>query len=277
MNISGDALAYNSKIKYNKKKAHTRDNILYGKISGFNDAVFLRNTYQVELDNAYEAIVKMVHYLEKESKRLKGYHNATPAIKKNIESHQQERHDLYTALGNLLNSETNFEKEMWKTTQESQNISTIHIKQKFTDSDVDEMRYNSMLQYLKRYPRYASKSTYSELQQKIEEKERGILREKKRYTEAVSNFNFNLSLFQKNIQKAEDKFIAYYRILDEGTNKLKGCRYNNSIFCQYASEKTKAMVNLNTLSHRVEQFRNTLILIKEEILKYQEKPVELDY
>jgi len=85
------------RVPYNQTWVH-EENGLGGKISGFNDAVFLRNTYQSELDNANAALVNMVHHLEEESKRLKGYYNAAPGIKKNIEALQQERHDLYSSL-----------------------------------------------------------------------------------------------------------------------------------------------------------------------------------
>lgn len=265
------------RVPYNQTWVH-EENGLGGKISGFNDAVFLRNTYQSELDNANAALVNMVHHLEEESKRLKGYFNAAPGIKKNIEALQQERHDLYSSLDNLLKNETNFEKEMWKTTQEGQKANTINIRQKFKDSDVDEMRYDSMLQYLKKYPEYASKSSYTDLQKRIADKEREIVKEKKRYHEAVSNFNFNLSLFQKNIQKAKDKFAAYDRIFTEGSQKIKQCRYYNSLFYRYASEKTKAMVNIDNLSHRVDQFRHTLEIIENELSQYEGKKfVEMEY
>jgi len=46
----------------NTKRIEGEDSVL-GKISGRSDAVFLRNKYQTELDNANAAIINHVHYL----------------------------------------------------------------------------------------------------------------------------------------------------------------------------------------------------------------------
>ncbi len=264
------------KVPFNQTWVYPEEG-LSGKISGKNDAIFLRNRYQSELDNAHAAFVNQVHYCEELINELKGAFNSSEAIKRNITAHQQERADLYTSLDNLLKRETTFETEMWKTTTSVQQASTINIKEKFNDSDV-EIRYDSMLQYLKNYPEYASKSSFKAILDKIQIKEHEILKEKKNYNDAVSEYNYQLSKFEKEIRKGEDKFTVYDKILNEGMKKLRECRYNNSIFYRNAPEKVKAMVNIDTLNHRVEQFRNTLNLIKGEISQYQgRKFVEMVY
>ncbi len=247
-------------------------------ISGKPDAIFLRNKYQTELDNAHASIVNMVHYIEDENKELKEVYNRAQGLKRDIEAHEKERANLYDSLGNLLNKETDFEKKMWETTQKGRKVKSVTIKQKFKDSDIEEMRYDSMLEYLKQYPEYASKSTFKKITEKIDEKEREIRFAKKSYHYAVSRYNHLLSLFEKNLTKADDKFVAYDKVLQEGEKKLSETRYRKSMFYKLASEKTKAEVNLDTLQHRVEQFRHTLDIIKREHSQNKSREfVEMEY
>ena len=237
---------------------------LIGTITGRNDAIFLKNKYQEELDKTYSSIVEMTHYLDTKNGELKEIWSKIPAVKKNIEAHQKERADLYTNLGNVLTKETNFEDKMWQTTQKGRKANTMIIKQKFNDSDVDEMRYDSMMDYLKQYPEYASKSTFKKILDKIEQKEGEIRKETEKYNDHVSDYNFRLNNFEKDIKKAEDKITAYSTIKKEAEGKLADARYNKSFLKAFRSERSKAEANLDLLSHRVEQFRNTLEIIKSE-------------
>lgn len=251
---------------------------LIGKITGFSDAVYLRNTYQSQLDDDHQAIVDMVHYIENQRKKLIGEYNAAQAIKRNIEAHQQERADLYTSLNNLLTKETDFAITSIKTIQEGQKATTINIRQKIKDSDIEEMQYGAMLQYLKDHPKYSSNPAFSTIQDQIIKKEKEIRIEKKNYNDRVAQYNYLLQELQKSIQKAEDKFSKYQRDLIEGGQRLQSCRYHSSIFYRFASEKKRDMVNLTTLNHRIEQFRNTLSMIKNEMAQYEgRKFVEMDY
>lgn len=247
-------------------------------LTGSNDAIFLRNKYQPELDNAHAAIVNMVHYVEEKTSDAKKVYHQAKGLKQNIGAHLAERSDLYETLGNLLNKETHFEFDMWRTTQENKKVTKVNIKQKFSDSDVDEMKFDSMLEYLKQYPTYASKSAFKEILDKINNKEQEIRKEKEHYNSTVSDYNYEISVLDKEIVKAEDKFSAYDRVLQEGTKKLDNCRYCKSFFYRLASEKKKAEVNLDTITHRTEQFRNTLNLLKGQYEQYKgDMLVELNY
>jgi len=249
-----------------------------GRVTGYNDAVFLRNKYQKELDNAHAAAVNMIHYVEDQNSELKSQYNYALGLKRDIGAHEEERAKSYDALGNLLTKETNFEDKMWQTTQKGRKVKSVTIKQKFKDSDIDEMRYDSMMEYLKQYPEYASKSSFRKILDKIEEKEREIRHSKQKYNDAVSKYNYLLSDFHKHIQKSDDKVKAYHKIYEEGKQKLERTRYRQSVFYRLASEETRAKVELNILTHRMDQFRNTLDIIKKEHAEHQEKTFkEMEY
>jgi hypothetical protein len=233
-------------------------------ISGRPDAIFIRNKYQTELDNSWSAIVNMIHHVETRNKELKDVFNNAQSLKQDIGVHESERAELYENLGNVLNKETNFEKDMWQKTMKGRKVKSLTIKQKFKDSDIDEMRYDSMMDYLKQYPEYTSKSTFKKILDKIDQKEAEIRDAKKSYNKSVSHYNSLLSAFEVYIQKCEDKFAVYHKFLKEGEEKLAKTRYRKSIFYKLATEKTKAETNLDTLTHRPEQFMNTLKILKRE-------------
>lgn len=249
-----------------------------GALTGRNDAIFLKNKYQKELEWTWCAIVNMVHYLESRSTDLKYAYSKIPTLKKNIEAHQKERAELYTNLGNLLTKETNFEEKMWKTTQNGRKVKSITIKQKFKDSDVDEMRYDSMMDFFKQYPEYTSKSSFKKVLEKIDEKQREIRRVTEDYNRAISDYNFKLSPFMKDIKKAEAKFNDYEKIKAEAEQKLSELPYHRSILNKFRSEKSKAEAKLDILHHRIDQFKDTLEIIKGEHSEYQGKKfVEIEH
>jgi hypothetical protein len=59
--------------------------------------------------------------------------------------------------------------------------------------------------------------------------------------------------------------------------KIKSTRYYGSVSYKLASERTKSQVNIDTLQHRIEQFTNTLDIIKKEYSEYKNTPfVEIE-
>ena len=134
-----------------------------GVVSGRRNTLFLRNKYQTELDNANAAVVDMVHYCQEQDDELKQAFNKAQGIKASISAHEKERESAYDALGNLLNKETNFEKEMHKETtgmykelSKNQSTKNVKVKQRMVHSD-NEMNFASMMKYLDKYPEYQTK------------------------------------------------------------------------------------------------------------------------
>ena len=59
--------------------------------------------------------------------------------------------------------------------------------------------------------------------------------------------------------------------------KIKSTRYVGSIAYKLASERAKSEVNIDTIHHRIEQFTNTLEIIKKEYSEFKNKPfVEME-
>jgi hypothetical protein len=275
-NMSFKFAPYNTTIKVEGEDS------LVGLITGKNDVVFNRNKYQKELDNANAALVNMVHYTEQNMRALKDAYDNSQRLKKNIEAHLEERKTLFQSLDDLLNNEKGHEKEMWFETLKSRVQETkdrnITITQRNKDSDIDSMNLGSSFDYPKQYPDSKIKQRYEKILTDIECKEKEVRNEKEKYYSEVAKYNNAISFFEKDIQKSEDKFRVYDDLLKEGTQKIQNCRYHGGYLYNFSSEKSKDEMNLNTLTHRVEQFRNTLNLIKRDLSQYQSKKfVELEY
>ena len=272
-NFGGATMGFKH-IGFNTTEHHEPKGVLSGK----KDAMTLRNRYQTEIDNAHTALVNAVHYVESKSTELKSAYNFAQGLKKDVESHETERANLYESLGNLLNKETDFEKTMWKDTIKNQKVKNLTIKQKFKDSDIDEMKYNSMQEYLKQYPEYASKSSFKKILDNIEKKETEIREMKQKYNNSVSKYNFLHSDIEISIVKATHNLKSYKGLLQEGLDKLANTRYHKSIFFKFASEETKAKVTINTLNHRMDKFESVLDTIKKGLSKNEDKTFkEMEY
>lgn len=229
-----------------------------GTITGKKDAILLKNQYQTELDNANASFVNMVHYLYSKTDKLTGAFNRAQGSKQNISAHESEKNELYTSLNNLLKKETDYESGMWKKTLESQR--------------------KAMFRYLKKYPKYAAKSSFRKILDKIDQKEGEIRREKQAYIGAVSKYNYLLSGFDKDIEKAEDKDTAYKKIFADGEKKLSETRYAKYfVKFPFVSERDRQIVHLDILHHRMEQFRNTLRIIKSEVAQSKRVFKEMPY
>lgn len=199
-------------------------------------------------------------------------------FKKDILADEEEKIKLYGSLGNLLDKETNFEKSMLDKSRAGRTKTSVMIKPKFKDSDVDNVRINAMQEYLDKYPEYASKSSFKKILDKISEIENGIKKTKKEYNQAITDVLRELAYFPNNIRNAEDKVKRFKDQLKEANEKLSKMRYLKSIVYKLASEREKMKVNIHVLYYRVEEMENTIRQLKDEVAKAKRQDLEeMDY
>jgi hypothetical protein len=273
---SSDVLTGNNSMQYDQTP-QVHGNGLRGLVTGRNDAVFLRNRYQTELDNTNITIVKSIARLEDASRELKAAYNQAQKLKNDVIKHENERRALYSSLENLLNKETDFEEGMWDKTTKRNKVKTINIRQKINESDVEEMHFDSMMDYLKQYPEYGSKTAFKQTRDKIENKEREIRETGEKYNEAVSEYNHQFSIMEIEVQKTNDNISTYYHLLEDGKKRLSESRYVCGIFHSLASEKAKQEVSLDVLRHRVDRAKNTIGIIKSDLSERRIKLEPMEY
>lgn len=241
-------------------------------ITGKQDAIAIKEEYQKALDYSHEAVRKQISVLYSMNHKLKWGLSEIQKFKKDIIADEEEKSRLYESLGNLLNKETNFEKEMMKTSQKGKRSSTVKISPKF--KEVDEIRFNAMQDYLEKYPEYASKSSFKRILEKIESIESGIKKTKKEYNRAITDVLRELAYFPQNIMNAEDKIKRFKDQLNEANEKLNKMRFLKSIAYKLSSEKEKRKVHINTLYYRVEEKEKIVKKLEEEVEKAKRQDLE---
>jgi len=241
-------------------------------ITGKQDAIAIKEEYQRALDYSHERVKNKIDWLYGMNHKLKDNLASAQKLKKDILADEDEKVKLYSSLNNLLNKETNFEKEMMKTSQKGRKTSSVKINPRF--KDVDEVRFNAMQDYLDKYPEYASKSSFKNILSKISEIEAGIKDTRKNYNRAVSEVLRELSYFPRNIMEAEDLVKRFKDQLKEGNEKLKKMRFLKSFVYKLSSEKEKMKVNIHTLYYRIEEYEKSIQKLKEEVEKAKRQDLE---
>lgn len=229
-------------------------------LTGKQDAIAIKEEYQKALDYAHEKVKSNVKHLYEMNHKLKYAKAGAKKFKDNMVADEEEKNKLYESLGNLLNKETNFEKEMMGLSQKGKKATTIKVKNK----DVDDVNV-AMREYLDKYPEYASKSSFKRILDRISEIEQGIKNTKKQYNEQVSIILRELEYFPRVIMEAEDKISVFRKQLKEGAEKLSKMRYLRSVFYKLSSEKEKMKVNIHILYYRIDEFEKTVEQLKKEV------------
>lgn len=241
------------------------------RITRSRDAVFLRNKYQTELDNAHAALVNMIHHVEdNERQKIVDYLHQSQNLERDIESHVSEKTHLYTELRDTLSKEIDFQKWMRSKTEKMASATTNNLRTNIQRVDnASEVSIEAVTDFLKVNPEHASTPGLISLTGSIREKEREIRLKEESYHRAVAGFNHEIPLLESDLLKCDDKLIVYQVILEEWAGKRKVCRYFNSVWFRMLPEDKKAELLPNTITHRVAQFTNTLELFEKELSEYK--------
>jgi hypothetical protein len=243
-------------------------------LTGKKDAIAIKEEYQQALDYTHDQIKKKVKWLYGMNHKLKDNLALVQRYKKDIVADEEEKKELYATLNNLLVKETDFEKEMLKTSQKGKKNTKVILKPKIKDSDVDNFRINAVQEYLDKYPEYASKSSFKKILDKITEIENGIKGTKKKHNQAVSEVMRELAYWPRNLMEAEDLVKRFKQQLKEAIEKLNKMRYLRSIVYRLSSEKEKMKVNIHTLYYRTDEMENTIKKFSEEVAKAKRQDLE---
>ncbi|MFA5333678.1 MAG: LemA family protein [Candidatus Nanoarchaeia archaeon] len=244
-------------------------------ITGKKDAMYLKKRYQEKLNQQHKVIGDKRHFVYKMNHKLKSALGDIQKFASDIEANQEERANLYNSLQNMLSKETDFEEKMLKLSQKGKKVKSIIINQKFKDSDIEEARYDTMREYLEKYPKYASKSSFSEIIEQIKKIESGIKKTKTDMNKAVSDALKEISYFPRNILEFRDIVKKYQDILKEGKEKTENNRYVKSFLFKLLSEEEKQKMLIDTINHNPEHFETSINQIEKEFKKAEEEIITL--
>jgi len=250
----------------------------WDRILGNTKYPYWKEKIQGELDQRYLAFDSSIDKLREENQTFKKHHMEISEEENNLQAVKEEWEESLKSLGNLLNKNTTHEKQMWDTTQKTNRIKGgIKVKQKFKDSDVDEIRFNNMMEYIKQYPELQSKSTINHLLEQVKEKRNEVLDATKQYQEKIKDSNTYLNTAKLKLQKIEDELDSYEAMKKEADETVnnpqdKGFRkIFNAITFKTAAEKDAARVDFSKYDRKINVSRNQLKQIKEDLEAYEKR------
>jgi hypothetical protein len=242
------------------------------------DAIYLKKVIKGELDQRWNTFDASIEKLGQEYEVFKKHHMEITEEEENLEITKEEWDESLKSLGNLLNKNTSHEKQMWGITQESSRTGDVKIKQKFKDSDVDEIRFNNMMDYIKQYPELQSKSTINRLLDDVKEKRAEVMDASKRYHANIKEANVYLNTAKKKLQKVEDELEAFEQMKKEGEEKVNNANENDGfgrirkvldvITFKTEAEKQYARLNFYEYDRKINTSKNQLKLIKDDIKEW---------
>ncbi len=238
------------------------------------DPVYWKKTIQAELDKRWSSFDTTADKLKGDFEKFNRQAMEITEEEHNVETYTQEWDESLTSLGNLLNKNTSHEKQMWDTTQNNRNIKGLKIKQKFKDSDVDEIRFNSMMEYIKQYPEMQAQKTVDKLVENVKAKRDDIVSASKTYRQAIKEANVYLNIAKSKLQESEDELAAFESMKKEGEQKVNEAQDKgliNKILnkTKTAAEKQSTRLVFYEYDRKIDVSKNQLKLIKERMKEYE--------
>ncbi len=238
------------------------------------DPVYWKKTIQTELDRRWTAFDTTADKLKADFEKFNRQAMEITEEEHNVETYTQEWEESLTSLENLLNKNTSHEKQMWDTTQNNRNVKGLKIKQKFKDSDVDEIRFNNMMEYIKQYPEMQAQKTVDKLVENVKAKRDDIVSASKTYRQAIKEANVYLNIAKSKLQESEDELAAFESMKKEGEQKVNEAQDKglvNKILnkTKTAAEKQSTRLVFYEYDRKIDVSKNQLKLIKERIKEYE--------
>jgi len=240
------------------------------------DAVYWKKTIQEELDKRWSAFDSSTEKLVEDFNRFKEHYVGIPEQEGVLTSYKKEWAESLTSLGNLLNKNTTHEQQMWDTTQRAMKVESMKVAQKFKDSDVDEIRFNNMREYIRQYPELQAQSTISRLMNDVNQKRAEIIEEETKYRGVIKESNLYLNTARNKLQKVQDELEAFEAMRKEGEEKVNSAQGKGIIrkiqnIRKTAAEKESTKLNFFEYDRKINASKNQLHLIKEDLTKYEER------
>ena len=240
------------------------------------DPVYWKKTIQTEPDTRWATFDTTTEKLTTEFEKFNRQAMEITEEENNMEAYKSEWAESLTSLGNILNKNTNHEKQMWDTTQRNKNTKGLKIKQKFKDSDVDEIKFNNMMEYIKQYPELQSQRTIEKLVESVKEKRNEIVSASKTYGQAKKEVNVYLNIAKNKLQEAEDELISFEKMKKEGETKVndaqdKGLKNKLLNWNKTEAEKQSTRLDMFKYDRKIDVSKNQLKLIEQRIKKYEER------
>ena len=240
------------------------------------DPVYWKRTIQTELDTRWTTFDNSSEKLALDFEKFNRQAVEITEAENNMESTRREWAESLTSLGNLLNKNTTHEKGMWDVTQNNKHNRSMKIKQKFIRTGIDEMNFNSMMDYIKQYPELQAQRTIEKMIGDVKEKRDEVIAADKRYAEIKKEANTYLNIAKNKLQEVEDELASFEKMKIEGEQKVndaqfKGLKNKLLNWNKTEAEKQSTRLDMFKYDRKIDVSRNQLKLIRQRIEKYEDR------
>lgn len=233
---------------------------LFGRLTGRNDLIYLRNKYQTEIDNSWAALMNMAHYLETNNDTIQTIvlYNDLVATLGQVKDMERKARISYDKIFNCIKLDQDYSERMWKIHQEMYKVTssgTVNVSTSFENINVS---HEAVRKYVERYPRVEIRNDVNE----IKNIENEIVAKKNSFRKNKALLRDYFEQFKLELIKCESKLDAYNKVLNEGKLKITECRFKNSFLYSLMTAEDKAALEIDTLKHRIDQVERTIVHYK---------------
>lgn len=233
---------------------------LFGRLTGRNDLIYLRNKYQTEVDNSWAALMNMAHYLETNNDTIQTIvlYNDLVATLGQVKDMERKARISYDKIFNCIKLDQDYSERMWKIHQEMYKVTssgTVNVSTSFENINVS---HEAVRKYVERYPRVEIRNDVNE----IKNIENEIVAKKNSFRKNKALLRDYFEQFKLELIKCESKLDAYNKVLNEGKLKITECRFKNSFLYSLMTAEDKAALEIDTLKHRIDQVERTIVHYK---------------
>ena len=254
---------------------------LVGRLTGRTSAIYQKKRYEDKLNEIWREFDNTIEKINEQNAEFDKLDTSIPGLKKTLTIIEKEWRESLTSLGNILEKTKQHEWEMWKTTQKSRQIRVQKNAPKIKYSDVDEMNFNSMTDFIKQYPELQSQKVIDKAAQDVEGKRKELIDAQKELDNAINERNDIIRLIANLTDKAQKNLEAFEELIKEAEEKVNNSPYNRSklwhaLKTEYEKEATK--LDLMQYRGKLEERKSALEKIKDQLTNYQRKAfIEMEH
>jgi hypothetical protein len=239
------------------------------------NAKYWKDHLQNELNKRWGIFDTNLSGLTSEWEEFKRTHMEIAEVNNNVETYKREWEESLTSLGNLLNKNTDHEQIMWEQTQKSKQVKEMKVTQKFQESDVDEIRFNNMMDHIEKYPELQTQKTIEELIESVKYKRNEVIEVEKLYREKIKNVNVFINTVKSKLEKIDHQLIAFESFRKDAEKKIEEVQQRlltriQKIFMT-DEQKENLRLFIFEFERKIEEGRNQLNLMNEDFKKYEKQ------
>ena len=247
---------------------------ILGRLTGRTSAIYQKKRYEDKLNELWREFDSTIDKIKSQNTDFDKLDTAIPGFKKTLEVARDEWHESLTSLGNLLEKAKKHEWEMWQTTQKNRHIRVQKNAPRIKYSDVDEMNFNSMTDFIQKYPDIQTQKTVEKAIQSVDDKRKEIIDTQRGLDQAISERNLIVSTFEKLTQDAEDTLNTFEELIKEADEKVNNSPYNRSkLWMALKTDYEKEATKLELMPYRgeLQKRKNVLKRVQGQHAKYQRR------